>query len=387
MIKSMKKYLKKSLAIILAIAVILTTMSVGFLGFASEFNVTKTDNAVIVVPETVYMTPATGASTTGQLYVNNEVTSAGKVTTSATTTSSGLVKLYIPDAKSFTVSVTNQGGTSTGDITTSGVNEGTAYTITDGAYTNDSVKLNIASSGLNPSKSALAEWKFTVTMNDGSTRVYYAYSTLYAPYYQPVGAAAEAISSKTWLQDARQAWAGSILWVSGVHGYSASGYGDASAYYPRTSGFLPMLGVLSQPNNSRPSSSHIQNSASAPDPTVTYKEGEGSNHRRVNVVSPVANLTVDTSRYTNFNQIPNLKVGFIITDSENADSGKWYVADYTGHTTDVGNSTSGSGTKSDVGSSIYDRQGNGAFISGGDKDCNLKYNDVWNKAITSSLSD
>ena len=319
MIKSMKKYLKKSLAIILAIAVILTTMSVGFLGFASEFNVSKVDNAVIVVPETVYMTPNTGASTTGQYYVNNDLDANGKVTTKAEyAQTSGVLNMYIDGAKSVSVSVSNAelGGE---------IAEGTTYSFLNNNF-KKSVTLN-CSSGIAAGDTVLAEWTFTVTMNDGSTRVYYAYSTLYAPFYSPVGAAGWARSHRM-VAAGQQAYAGSILWVSGVHGFSECDVSSNTsfykgAYYPNASSFIPMAGILTAPSgNPRPTggAEWITTSQSTPHKTISYVEEESDEKNAVGVlsVSPVAQLTLDTSRYDNFNQLPNFKVGFMITDTENS---------------------------------------------------------------------
>ena len=48
----------------------------------------------------------------------------------------------------------------------------------------------------------------------------------------------------------------------------------------------------------------------------------------------IAELKVDTSRYSNLSQIPNLAIGFTVTDDENSDgkSATWFIADATGCT-------------------------------------------------------
>ncbi len=391
--------LKKSLSVLLTLVMLFTTLCFfvipeanavsGTIDGAKDANYSSADNVVICVPETIYMTPSTGTTVTGQYYVENVVGADGKVTLAASAgDTTGRISIYAPGATSFKLNVVKGEGSigepniGSAASATADSYENTVYDITNGYFDFDGLHLYINGTGMSKGGVASIMWEVTLYFgaSDTTGKTYYAYSTLYAPYYQPVGAAAEAWSGQG-ISSAQKAWAGSILWVSGVHGYTASTLSGATAYYPTTSGFLPMLGTIQVKNNTRPTGGWIQSSASAPDPTVTYKEGDGNNHRRVNVVSPVAKLTVDTSRYSNFNQIPNFTVGFIITDSENSDSGKWFVADYTGYTDNVENSTAGGGTKSDYGSSIYDKPTGTKLGSSTNKDCDIKYNGTWNKAI------
>ena len=71
----MKKNFKKSLAILLTVVMVLTSVSVGLSVLAENATISKTDSAIIAVPETVYMTPSTGTTTRGQYYVNNAISS------------------------------------------------------------------------------------------------------------------------------------------------------------------------------------------------------------------------------------------------------------------------------------------------------------------------
>ncbi len=47
-------------------------------------------------------------------------------------------------------------------------------------------------------------------------------------------------------------------------------------------------------------------------------------------------LYIDSSRYSNLCQIPNLGVGLLVTRDDSSDTGAWYVADYTGRTNSLG---------------------------------------------------
>ena len=192
---------KKVLALLMAVALLVSTVAIGISGIiaaAASASVTKTDNAIISVPETVYMSPTTGAATVGQYYVNNVLGSGSSsvdIEVSAANTN-GQVQFYIPGAVDVKIAV-NTVTSGVGDIvlhdagSTSGLHENTLFgwlIDANGYFSYKTAGLYISGTGISAGSSALAEWVFTVTMSDGAVRTYYAYSTLYAPYYQPVGA-------------------------------------------------------------------------------------------------------------------------------------------------------------------------------------------------------
>ncbi len=330
-------------------------------------------NGKIAVPETVYLTPSTGASTTGQYYVNNILeTNRYILTTEAVNNATaGKFQFYIPGAKSvkFDVSIVNGG-----DVTTAGVAENTAIIPnTKGYFTADNLTMSLGS-GLTAGQTAVAEWKFTATMEDGTECIYYAYTTFYGPWYQPVGAAAKAKGA--W----HNVFMSTILWASGVHGYSD---GDSNnRYYVQTANFLPMLNIIATPNNNNPDTNWIQSGSNGLSPTINYQSVEAGGtkyHARANSISPTANLTVDTSRYNNFNQIPNFKIGFMVTDTENGNGGKYYVSDFTGQTSSYYNGTATGGSQY---TGDYNSQGTVFYENTNENSCGVKYNDTWNKAIT-----
>ena len=106
----MKRKFKKSLAILLTVVMLISTVSVGFsvtASAATNATITKTDDAIIAVPETVYMTPSTGTTTSGQYYVNNAISSdhTKVVPAAEAADTTGLIEFYIPGAKSFKIQV------------------------------------------------------------------------------------------------------------------------------------------------------------------------------------------------------------------------------------------------------------------------------------------
>lgn len=300
----------------------------------------KTTIAKIAVPETVYMTPSTGASTTGQYYVNNRIRSGSNEVSLEVnpTQTKGVVEFYIPGAKQFIIEV-NTVTSGIGDIVlaeageTSGTYEKINFDAqTNGYFTYASVGFYINGTGISAGNTALAEWKITVIMQDGSQTTHYAYSTLYAPYLNPVGSA---ILLEGRYYSNNKLYASSMAWVSGVHGFTND---PAANYYARTDTMVPLLtggAIGTGDNEDNPDTNWISSSSGSntlSTASFRYNQVKGSSGRlgALGVYrSPVANLTIDTSRYTNFNQIPNLTVGFNYTDKENSGEIYWYVSDYT----------------------------------------------------------
>ena len=307
----------------------------------------------IVVPETVYMTPSTGESKLSQYYVNNTMHNGTNEVNleNSVNGKGGVMEFYIPGAKHFIVEV-NTKTSGIGDIilTEHGRNTDSYEKIqydadANGYFSYETLGFRIDGTGLTAGKTALAEWKITVIMKDGSQTTHYAYTTLYAPWYLPVGAATRANASDGDLFDQ------SIAWVSGVHGYTANSsgsywiaatnqtlndegeYNEKGTYYANTN-MLPLISSIGTAGTTTAVKNWLSTSAPSgvPNPTIRYFSLNGKNSNYgclVADISPVANITVDTSRYTNFKQIPNLTVGYNITDIESSKGVIWYVSDFT----------------------------------------------------------
>ncbi|MBQ9946645.1 MAG: InlB B-repeat-containing protein [Clostridia bacterium] len=363
--------LKKSLSVLLTLVMLFTTLCF----FAPELGTVEADAAIsgikIVVPETLYLTPSSGSQTAIQYYINNNAD--GSVSASQDT--SAKVHITYPGAKLTSISAKTSAAITLPDSITGlvGTTFGSSATTATGTFS--------LPAGLNAGGTALVEWTFVFDVN-GNTQTHYAYSVAYAPWYQPVGAASKAVGSNA------NVYSSSILWVQGVHGYSD---GDrANSWYVQTANFLPMLGTIKAPENNNPETNWIQSGSNGLSPTMAYNvitESGTKYHARANTISPTANLTVDISRYNNFNQIPNLKVGFMITDHENAAEGSWYVSDYgTNNGSSYYNGTDRSGSRYDD-----DYNDTGTIISGwsnsADYSCGIKVNQQsWNKGVTGTAS-
>ena len=366
--------------------------------FKEEFEAQQSKGS-IVVPETVYMAPAittsniNGTSTVGQYYVNNVIdTSNNTVTLEASNSkTTGYVQLFIPDAKSVTYDVKySTGTTDVGDVVATG--EGTAHKFDANGYLALNSTTISVTTGLAANQTATAEWKFTVTMNNGTTRTYYAYTTLYAPYIVPVGAAVKAHGiAKSWGSNVG-AFAQTISWISGVHSIKESTYTSQSDsqngarkrpnFITSASGssnaIYGLLAVLSADKTAYIGSTKIEGSKgiagdmyavyATTDKSTSYFYAGQTNHtindencikwfenssnlgvysfdyyeKEVNPSSnymtaelysnAAGKITIDTSRYTNLNQIPNLGVGLLVTDNERGKTASWYIADFSDDT-------------------------------------------------------
>ncbi|MBO5935643.1 MAG: InlB B-repeat-containing protein, partial [Clostridia bacterium] len=333
----MKKTTKRALSFLLTLVMLVSTMSVGFFGITSLAAVVDDHKAVIAVPETVYMKPTGGAATVGQYYVNNTVSensyAVGLEANSANT--NAYLGLHIEGAKKFTVEIStltsgigdvviSDAGASSGSYEYS-ANSANVFEFNSNGYVAwpEGLGLYINGTGLNPGATAVAEWKFTVTMNDGSTRIYYAYTVLYSPH-RSVGAVSESRRSGTYNNEIS-------VWITGINGIGGKdnwapitdgGGGDKT-----TSGYFkndPLWTGLPSGGSSQSSDDFV--TASTTEYYVEAKATDGSDGSRA--VGYLGYITVDSSRYSNTNQIPNFKIGsdaLRVNDSKKDSLEKYYA--------------------------------------------------------------
>lgn len=105
----------------------------------------------------------------------------------------------------------------------------------------------------------------------------------------------------------------------------------------------------------------------------------------------VGGIYIDTSRYDNLNQIPNLGVGMMMTDNRDDNTsanGAWMIGDFTGKTSFIaaGTNDNGDQIRADWGNVNYYIAGMGgtesAYRVDGYDSQNLKYAGNWNREIT-----
>ena len=284
----------------------------------TTFNVSADQSKTrFAIPETVYMTPSTGATKIGQIYVNNVMNpdDSYNIETVAQSTDDMSFGLRIANARSFTISVSNATNPDN-DIdlyTASGVkvSEATVFTFnSDGIYENDGeYGLRFSGTGLQPSEKATAQWTITVTMNNGSTDVYTLYTVMYAPD-RTVGAVAEA-------RQVEKSQNEIASWITGANGVDHTQQAPLGTIHAdkRAFGYFkedPLVyGYQNAPTISgsgETATDHINEGANANEYYVMQAATDGHDGSRAQ--SYLGLLTVDSSRYTNTNQIPNLRIGY-----------------------------------------------------------------------------
>ena len=316
--------------------------------FKASLNGGRTNQVDIyaVVPETVYLKPTTGTMKDTQYFINNKFeSSTNAVTLDTSTSASGnfyfkctnatKVKIIISNADVASVTSSVSTGSGTGSIlgNTSDNTGGLTITLADGCAAGTISSLSLKNA-ISAKSIKTIEWKFIYTLTDGTTEEYVSnYTVAYAPYIQPVGVGIYAKDDGTQTGSVE-----TLAWWQGVQEYSTTKpatttgasldpkSGDA---YPNPSNFSPVLGVLKTGNASI--EDYFSNNASQgmTEKTIVYanqtKNGGGDWVTVAGTAYPAV-LAVDSSRYTNLNQIPNLKVGYMLTRYSKCDKRRtWFT--------------------------------------------------------------
>ncbi len=309
------------------------------------------DATKIAVPETVYMTPADGASKVGQYYVNNILDDSYNIVTEAERDAGMYLGLHVKDAATFSVKITNVTDPSN-DIflcNTSGSeiseNARLSFDVTDTFEARTQYGLRFSGAGLSPGETATAKWEITVYLDDGTTKNYTAYTVLYAPG-RTIGAVAEGRYDSAANTEISS-------WITGANGVDHSQRAPLGSFHGdyRNSGYFKMdplvyPDTLPTGGSSETSSDYIlgYGAQDADDYTnnsyVMQTATDGSDGSRSQ--SYLGLLAIDKSRYTNTNQIPNLKMGYDIlrVGSAETDSLATYTTYYTLGTAESYTSTS-----------------------------------------------
>jgi uncharacterized repeat protein (TIGR02543 family) len=277
-----------------------------------------------------------------------------------------------------------------------------------------------------------------VDATDGQTKEAYAYTYVYKPNVRSVSGAAKMENDR-----GTNSNAATLTWLTGIHSINAASsryarYGTTSSGITGLAPFLSsentayiggssvsgiqgnaggMYAVFASTDSSKAyfkanqsystvgdnwpgdwSTTNISDARfdikSADEKESTEGTGTGDSYNYLNLlVSSQGKINVDTSRYSNLNQIPNLAVGMMVTDNKHCDNGAWIIGDYTG-VSDYRSSDNGHDKNS--GTNLQNRYNklnsqtvfasNGAYESynGTANAEGIKYAGTWNKAISSS---
>ena len=432
----LKNVFRKTLSVVVALIMVFTTfcIAVPFTASAavSAASASNAGNVYFVVPEAIYLKPTwnsyyTNAQMPFQWYVNNTLTSSNTITLDTGEDKVGDIYFYYAGATKADVSFEwlDAAGraTSGGSVKFGDSNEryaGTAYTM------NSSRTAIHITAGTSPSMSAATtgaylRWTASFTdTTDNRVKTVSAYTYVYKPYVQPVGTAIKTVNDR-----GSNHYGQNLAWISGVHDTDSSALGS---HYPNTSATSDGNGllVISSSDSSGTAVGKVgglyaqipdrfkttaSNQSSAgwlnqissplyvPDKSFRYLCNDLTGHSSGDdafhslCYSPTAFMTIDVSRYTNLNQIPNISLGIMVTDDEDSsDGGAWFVANYTGTPTEgddrdyFKNNTSPAQAIWDRYSANHDIAENGTYSApaAGDEAEGVKYNGKWPKALSTS---
>lgn len=299
---------KRVLSVILAIAVLLPGVCFFSLPEAeAALTVTPAAKATLVVPDTIYLKPSSGNATVFEYYLNNDTNGTANPGAAET---SGKIYFSLTGATNITA-------------TLSGTN--VSVTVNNGSETSFTGKMT--NGGVASAKSQVLTWTFSFTLN-GKACTTQAYTVVYAPFTQITGAAGRANNNGS---GSNKAYIASVLWWQGIHSVAArpnttssnKGLSDDANYIPNAA-LQPMItGVTDTGGTTNITSWLTQTNTN---PTIRYGKNDtnGGDWTNAFVTGYTASLTVDSSRFTNTNQIPNLKCGLFLSDAEGVNTTKSY---------------------------------------------------------------
>ncbi len=382
---SFKHTFRRVMSVVLSCA-----MLCGFIGmfslisFAADAKLPSQESSELtfVVPESIYLNPSP-SSTAFEYYMNNKSTGAVEETTNDTT---GKIYYSLTNAGSATLSYSfidsSFSSAGTGSISLSN------STITNGG------SVNITAGSAPSASSCYVQWVLSYTdPADNVAKNAYAYSYIYKPYYYPVFASTRCYNERGVESDMQ-----SMAWIAGIH--SADSNSDRGI---NTTNFAPLSGTLTVPTNTKNDGGYSQDTTTYHSGDNTpktgkfqnYSAGTGDGNVSSQAVSPTGYITVDISRTPNFNQIPNFKIGHLISyvnEGSASTDGRWY-GHYLSDFSSTYSSSFTSGTQKDktfytdnrgtyIVSDISKEEGNDASR----EYCRprLVYHNAWNKAVPSS---
>lgn len=243
------------------------------------------------VPETIYLNPTD--STTFKNYVDRENEVNGSLRSDIGTT--GNIFFGRSDATDISITYDTVDGVELNTLSLTNTSSPAAELTS--SVTSGSMKSALSSGG-----HSVIRWTARYKV-DGKDFTSYAYSYVYAPLSGASSVAAAGGFAKTtkalgWLHDAMGITA--TLWLAGVH--SVSGGTASYKYAPYGGEAVTVANEIAAISADGSGLGTASGDSSGGSVTVSPVGGDGY-------------LTIDTSRYTNFSQIPNLSVGLDVNSA------------------------------------------------------------------------
>ena len=264
------------------------------------------------VPETIYLNPS---NNTFQYYLDRENAIDGALNSNASKTTGNV---YFNCDKATAVSVTVSGAT----VSYANGSSATGGTLSTAV---SSGKLNTA---LASGTGTTIEWTASYTLENGEARTAKAYSYVYAPNTNEVGAAMRQVHTYS-----TDVYNQGILYAIGFESVTGGSYTCTKNFFT-DSAPTSNTGIggwfTSAANGGVEYSNH------------SHKSNAGDSHT---VTGGTGTVYVDSSRVTNLNQIPNLKIGYWQCDAEGDTTVDGYIKQtIDGATTTVKSFTTGVGS-------------------------------------------
>ena len=335
--------MKKSLSIVLSVLMIMTA----WVFVAPE----KAEAAVqssgdlptftFYVPETIYLDPADNK--TFKYYVDRAQSVNGSLTASNSDTSAWY---YFKCDTATSVDSLTCGASSPSLSKTSSTNGELKGIISGGAL----------SSAISMNATALVPWTVTFTTAKG-TFTATAYSTAYAPNRNVTANGVAGYSGNNYIKS----YASSLIYIQGAQTTAAAtmvaldGFQSSDVYnYQKikTDELMldPLVNGVAVPDDNNPkgysqSSSPFTNATNSFGGCACVSDKNYGNNSdwtgHIACNKTPAEVIVDTSRYSNTSQLPNLKLGYIVTDYENSTARRHsYVSDCTSKVSNPNNLSS-----------------------------------------------
>lgn len=307
---------RRMLSTVLALAIILSTVAImSTVQANATLYVTKAELGTVVfyAPEVIYLVPSEGGwATAPQVFVNNwsdnsTATSYPGVSSlpQSNSVTSGWIKFSCPGASNVRITMNSGGST--------GINRAVGYSM--GTISGQSGVVTMNSGSFTATSSGLVTWRAEFTKNN-ATYIAYCYSYVYKPNYAAVSGAvgraqAHINTSNSSENGFSSVWAHSGIYVVGAH--SVSGGNRRANDDLRKD----MWGTTYYGTSNTSFTSFNANDSFTATAGGVYLENNTSQNNCANTIAEGAGgdsfLQIDTSRYTNLQNIPQLRTKYAVS--------------------------------------------------------------------------
>jgi uncharacterized repeat protein (TIGR02543 family) len=268
-----------------------------------------------VVPETVYLKPATSDIKDFDKFLNNTLTSDGEVKTVADPSTTGTFTFKCADASKVKVTLSDASAT----LGSTGVTDfSQEFALTNGEISG-TITGGSLTSALAEGGTCLLKWTFEYTYAaGGDTAIATAYTVAYAPLCTTSSTASGTAASF----NTGNFTAELTSWITGIHSIVSS-YPSGAATDGSGSTANPPLtdsNVYDPGNGDTHDSKLISGGSGA---NYYYRRNADADCK-----GGEASLVVDTSRFTNYSQIPNFTIGVDVNKDGWNNNAKTFHAKY-----------------------------------------------------------